>query len=600
MSASNKKKLRKQEAEGQMTQRQQAASKEAKKQRTTTLTFCVVMVLIVCITIGALLTNPVKNITYRNVKAVEVGEYTLSAVELNYFYVDAISQFYQNNSSFISYLLDTKKPLDQQVYDKTTGKTWADYMLDSAYSNIKSTYAVYNLAVSEGYTLNEEYQSELSTAMMYMSLYGTINGFSNTDAYLAAMYGNGATEESYREYYEKCLIAEAYCIDYSEKLSYSTEDLDAYHQEHTGEFFSYNFAYYYLDITKFYPEDAGTLGEDGKTKVYTAEETAAAVAAAQAAAEALVNGEYEDIFALDAAIGQLPFNQKTESEEDDEDDTETKTGETEGETEGDDVTEGEGETEEEPEEEEKKLSYLTEKEDALYSSISKTYADWIIGKIAGENEDDEPTFETRNEGDMKFFENSTGEGESKTIKGFYVVRYESVNDNNFALKNVRHILISFKHLKADGTVDSSNTSTTYTDAEKAAAKKEAEELLEEWKNGKATELTFETLAKEKSEDTGSKDNGGLYENIFPGQMVENFENWCYDESRQVGDYGIVETDYGYHIMYFSGNSEQTYINYMLTETMRSEDTNAWYEALIETMTVNALTDKYVPKDKSMS
>lgn len=35
-------------------------------------------------------------------------------------------------------------------------------------------------------------------------------------------------------------------------------------------------------------------------------------------------------------------------------------------------------------------------------------------------------------------------------------------------------------------------------------------------------------------------------------MVEDFENWCFDASRQVGDTGIVESTYGYHVMYFSG------------------------------------------------
>jgi hypothetical protein len=33
-------------------------------------------------------------------------------------------------------------------------------------------------------------------------------------------------------------------------------------------------------------------------------------------------------------------------------------------------------------------------------------------------------------------------------------------------------------------------------------------------------------------------------------MVKNFENWSTDDSRQYGDTGIVESDYGYHIMYF--------------------------------------------------
>ena len=33
-------------------------------------------------------------------------------------------------------------------------------------------------------------------------------------------------------------------------------------------------------------------------------------------------------------------------------------------------------------------------------------------------------------------------------------------------------------------------------------------------------------------------------------MVEEFDAWCFDESRESGDYGIVKTVHGYHIMFF--------------------------------------------------
>ena len=45
---------------------------------------------------------------------------------------------------------------------------------------------------------------------------------------------------------------------------------------------------------------------------------------------------------------------------------------------------------------------------------------------------------------------------------------------------------------------------------------------------------------------------------MPGQMVTEFNDWCFDESRQPGDTGIVKTSYGYHIMYFSSTGEHAY------------------------------------------
>ena len=56
----------------------------------------------------------------------------------------------------------------------------------------------------------------------------------------------------------------------------------------------------------------------------------------------------------------------------------------------------------------------------------------------------------------------------------------------------------------------------------------------------------------------SSANGGLYTDIYPGQMVPEFNDWCFAAERQVGDHGIVKTSYGYHIMFFSGEGDYIY------------------------------------------
>ena len=68
-------------------------------------------------------------------------------------------------------------------------------------------------------------------------------------------------------------------------------------------------------------------------------------------------------------------------------------------------------------------------------------------------------------------------------------------------------------------------------------------------SGDKTEESFAALANEKSAD-GDGTTGGLYENVYPGQMVDSFEDWCFDASRKTGDTGVVETPYGAHVMYF--------------------------------------------------
>ena len=83
----------------------------------------------------------------------------------------------------------------------------------------------------------------------------------------------------------------------------------------------------------------------------------------------------------------------------------------------------------------------------------------------------------------------------------------------------------------------------------------AQELLDKWLAEDGTEEGFAKFAAEHTEDPGSMATGGLYTDIYMGQMVAPFEEWCFDASRQFGDTGLVKTDYGYHIMYFVASHE---------------------------------------------
>jgi len=143
-------------------------------------------------------------------------------------------------------------------------------------------------------------------------------------------------------------------------------------------------------------------------------------------------------------------------------------------------------------------------------------------------------------------------------------------------KDVAHILI-----KAEEKA---------TDEVKAAAKEKADKVLAEYLAGEKTLDAFKKLAETYNEDSGS-----VYEGVYPGQMVKAFEEWCFDEARVEGDTGIVQTEFGYHIMYFIGDGEVVYYNNAMASYADEK-----YSDLIKDLTKEhvVLNDKAIAKKTS--
>jgi peptidyl-prolyl cis-trans isomerase D len=81
-----------------------------------------------------------------------------------------------------------------------------------------------------------------------------------------------------------------------------------------------------------------------------------------------------------------------------------------------------------------------------------------------------------------------------------------------------------------------------TSAEKAAARSKAEEILKRLKGGG----DFASLAKEYSEDPGTKDKGGELGFFGHGELVKPFEEVAF--ALKPGEFGIAESQFGFHVI----------------------------------------------------
>lgn len=524
MSSSTKKKLRQEQVSAQKAKQQKTSKKESDKMKLYTGIFFVVLALMLVVVVIALIDN--SGIVERNTTAVKVGEEPVSAAEMNMYYIEAINEFYNTNGSYLSmYGLDPYTALDQQR--SSDGETsWADYFIDVAKEDIRNNYAIYNAAVEAGYQLSESDQANIAKMLADLDETAASAGYSSTNKYLESIYGIGANTESYKHVMEVMTIASAYYADYRDSLSYSADLLASTDAESPLSYNHYNYDTYVMYASSYL--EGGTETEDGDIE-YSDAENAAALAAAEVDAKALTESTYESSEAFFEAVYALPIHQ----------------------------------------DEDNQPSVLSI-DNKSGTEVTALVRDWV-------------TDPERQPGDMTYVERTVGTGDEAEVAGYNVVYFKGVTDNKFPLVNVRHILVSFEN----GTVDQTTGETKYSTVEIAKAKDAAQAIYDEWLSGEATEESFAALANEHSTDPGSNTVGGMYEDVFPGEMVDAFNDWCFDESRQPGDHALVETDYGYHVMYFSGYSDTSYRDYLITQKLATEDMNEWNASIIE---LNPITD----------
>lgn len=554
MSASSKKKLRKEQNAAALTEKQQKELKEAKQLKTMTLTFAVVMILVVAIVLGVAVRSPINGAINRGTHAITVGEHELSTTDLSYYYVDGINNYYNNIYSTYSSMygdywqlfvpFDVSKPLDEQKYSEEEDKTWAQFFMDQAFESVKDVYGLYDLAMAEGHKLTEEQQEVLDSYESTLEYYAAMGGYSSVASYLRGTYGDGANLKSFMNYYTVSAYASSYIQAYSESLEYTDEDYRAHEKGNFNNYSTFSYATYTVNMESYLPKDTtsddkksestATTSASDKKKEPTAEEKAAALDAAKKDAEALASGKYETALKFDEAIKALAINKDS------------------------------------------KTAKSSQSEDVFYANISNSDIKKWVGTTG------------RTPGEMTIIpitKTVTKEDKSTTLEttGYYVVYFMERDDNKTNLVDVSHILFKFE----GGTKDSSGK-VTYSDAEKAVAKEKADKLLAEWKAGDATLDSFKELANKNSADSDGKD-GGLYEDIYPGQMVDSFNDWCFNAERKPGDTEVIETEYGYHIMYFVETNEITYRDYMIKNELVNEDTTEWHDEIaekVEIVTVN--------------
>lgn len=560
-----------------------AAAKNQKKQTKVSLgkgaKAAIAVVVVLAIAAGILAyAASATGFKYKNNDVITIGDNiaTVSAAEYSYYYNQAFNYYFQMSYQYESYGSGMGKMYtgydysvvpDEQAYSgKIEGienPTWADNFKKLANDSIIQTKAFVKLAKDAGIELDDEDLKTIDENLDQIKETASSQNYSVT-AYLQMYYGKGVTRGLVKGILEEQALASKYQQSKSDEFGEAKTD-----KEINKEYKSDKDAYDKVGLA-YYLVNAETVTKKNDDGEETSAVTKKTMAAAKKKAEKIA-AKASDYEAFSAAVDKAAGKE----------DSATLL---------------------------KVVDNSTLSQYVGSSYISQDVVDWIYGGAKA--------------GQTKVFE--------KKDAGYYVCfAVAAPYRDDVKPVSVRHILIKFKEDAAQTSSDAAETTqadttpeikeseglpaladfkdapvyntVTADKAKDAKAYNEAEILLREYLNGEKSEKSFADLATKYSEDTASttesehEDNGGLYENVAVGDMVDEFNDWIFDEKRKAGDVGIVETTYGYHIMYFVSTAEEPKWKSTIRDSLAQEDLNKLIEDTLadETYKITVTSEKYI-------
>lgn len=484
--------------------------------------------------------------------AAKSSSYRVDANLMNYFY----QLEYQSYMQYASYMgIDTSKLLSEQTMTAGSDVTYADSIMTAAQGEVEQYLVLCEAAKEAGHKLSADEKKAIDDQLNDLKTTAAAYGYT-LKAFVKAVYGSGVTVKTVRKALEIQSLASSYYQVISGKTAETVteEEINKYFDEHKNNFLTAD-TYQYTYTAKL---DTGDNAEatdeqkaayaEAKTKMKELADKLSAAATAEDFAKLFVENETaaltKDSFsayfvnALDdlgvedvATFGTIK----------DEDITKAIAHITTHMADAEKITVADPKVE--------VAEGATATNEQLYTAAFEFARDSVLADLQSkyaklENNNVhyyDPAEEDATELDKWLFADGRKEGDHSTVSkegdtestytAVLVTRAASRDESK--TRDVAHILF---------------TPSKYGSED--AAKAEAEKILAEYNSGAKTLDAFKALGEAHTEDSGV-----FYEDVAPGDMVTEFNDWLFDEARKEGDVEIVKTPYGYHIMYFAGEGD---------------------------------------------
>lgn len=516
----------------------------------------------------------------QKIMAVQYMDTQISKPVYSYYYNSIFSntfstaRYYDNYGSGYGQMYtgyDYTTSPDEQAYpyaDEMEGyenPTWSDYFDYSTRETIKQIETFCNLAAELGIELDEEHQQELDENMDTLAGYAEESN-SSVNSYLRTYYGLGVTKNLVKDLMAKQLLAQMYMEHMQDgyKAEYTDEEVEKHYEDNLEQYAIVSLRHYSFNADKVSVEKTAEDGTVTPTEETTDETMAAALEKANAFAAACKD---------DASFKKLASEAYKSIDPDGYTDYLTDDSKTlyDGLTHS-----GLEESAVSEETIEWAFSAAAKKGTTHVEKVDGTgYNVYMVSVPAGKDMTNDKTYDVRHilikfkeeeetptEATTEATTEAATQAEAETTAAEQGEETATVADTTAAAETTAEPTEPATTEASVTTIDTSAYGDTvvdlWADADNATDKvayKEAQDILLQFLEGDKSEESFAALATKYSEDHQEGEevvDGGLYENVAQKQMVAPFEDWSLDEARKAGDVGIVETSYGYHIMYSVG------------------------------------------------
>ena len=530
----------------------------------------------------------------RSRTAFYVGDVKVSQPEYSYYY-SSIYQMYAQYAAYGYIDLDTSTTPDKQEYSGSLGEIegfpedqtpmWTDFFEYNAKQRIQYTKACVKEAEKLGLKLSDEQLASIDSNISEMEESAKANNYS-LSSYLRASIGKGMTVGIYRKILEEQQICELVQDNKSDELAagYTDKQVAKEYKKNTVNYATVSFRSYVIKAETVKDEEADTEKATDETMA------AAKKVADKLAADAKDEASFKDSVALIESA-----NDNKDYKEFLTDDSLTLQSDVNYETVSGSVSDEDFLDWLFSEKTEKNATYVLENADTgytVYLMVAPSHKApdsdiYDVRHILVKFPEEEETADTADEAEEAAEEETTAaDGETTEAE---TTEAETTKEETTAAPEVKvETLDTSKY--SDVTIDLAVNADTATDK---ATYKKAQDILKEYLDGDKTASSFAKLAQEYTEDSNGAD-GGLYSDVPRGQMVSEFEDWCLKDGRKEGDVGIVETTYGYHIMYFVKRDVKTWDD-DVREALASADLDTYIDELVKAddVKVDQVNDKAI-------